>query len=96
MTDDLDRTLTDDEWAKVLATHMASGGEDPIAAARAAVGASGKEAFDLDRFERLYDTSPPGASLADRETRLRELEHAYYVTYSDVMTMKELSDRLAG
>lgn len=95
MNDDLDRTLTDDEWAKILAAQQDADEGDALEQAKTAATAAGKEPFDLDRFERLYDTTTESGSLPDRATRLKEWEHRYYLRHRDVMTMQQLAQRMA-
>ncbi len=95
MTDDLDRTLTDDEWAAILHKQQDEAEAAALERAKTEAVGIGKEVFDLDRFERLYDTTTEGGALPDRAVRVREWEHRYYLRHRDVMTMQELADLMS-
>ena len=64
---------------------------DQLAQARAEADASGKEPFDLDRFETLYDTTNETGSLPPRDERLRTYEHRYYLRYPELRTLEALA-----
>lgn len=70
---------------------------DALARARSEAERLGKEPFDLDAFEALYDTasdlSPGGAHAEPREERERNWAYRYYVEAPEVRTIAEFADR---
>lgn len=61
-----------------------------LATAIADAKASGKEPFDLEKLERLCDTSSEGRLDPVDERRAR-LEYKYYVTNPEIMTLAEFA-----
>ena len=87
------------DWtARFLAESREREAEDDayLAEVAARAHAAGKEPFDLDSFEALYDTSSDLAEghVTPREAREREWRWVYYVNFPDVMTVRELAERL--
>ena len=68
---------------------------DALARAQADAEARGKEPFDLDRPEQLYDTVPELASkhVESHGERWRKWEYRYYVRAPGVMTLAEFAER---
>jgi hypothetical protein len=64
--------------------------EQQLAKAIANATAKGKEPFDLEKLERLCDTSREGRLEPDNERRAR-LEYKYYVTNPEIMTIAEFA-----
>lgn len=89
-----DEHLSDEEWAQQLAAEQAAAEAAALAKAKADAQSSGKEAFDLDRFEQIYDTTTDMGSLPAREVRVKEYEHKYYLRFRDLMTMQALAEKL--
>jgi hypothetical protein len=61
-----------------------------LAAAKADAACRGKEPFDLEKLEKLCDTSHEGR-MAPYEERYAELERKYYVHFSEIMTISEFA-----
>ena len=63
-----------------------------LARAKAEAEARGKEPFDLDRLEQLYDTTPDLGHWP-REARFRTWEWKYYVEARDLLTLAAFAER---
>lgn len=92
----LDRAadLSDEEFFAALSAEQQAAAARALAAARAEAAARGKEPFDLDAFERLFDTTTEMGSLPPRERREATYLRKYYVVHADVTTMQQLAKRL--
>lgn len=84
--DELDGELAHELFAQQKAKNAAL-----LAAAKRDQHAAGKEPFDLDALERIYDTTTMMGSLPSRETRQRTYEHKYYMLHSKAMTLEEFA-----
>jgi hypothetical protein len=63
-----------------------------LARAKADAATRGKEPFDLDRLEQLYDTTSDLGHWS-REERFRDWVWKYYVQASDLLTLAEFAER---
>lgn len=63
---------------------------EALARAKADAAARGKEPFDLEKLEKLCDTSSEGR-LAPLEERRADFEYQYYVNRPSVMTIGEFA-----
>ncbi len=52
---------------------------------------SGKEPFDLDRFEQIYDTSTDTGRLPPREDRQIRWVRKYYISYPQIKSIKDFA-----
>jgi hypothetical protein len=64
--------------------------KDSLAKAKAEAAAKGKEPFDLEKLERLCDTSNEGRQDPIDERRA-QLEYKYYVTNPEIMTIADFA-----
>jgi len=62
-----------------------------LAAAKQEQHAAGKQPFDLEALEKIYDTSNESGYLGSLENRQQQYEEYYYVTYSHVKTIEEFA-----
>lgn len=64
-----------------------------LAKARADAATRGKEPFDLDKLEKLCDTSSEGR-VDPRDIRQDRFEHMYYVEQPQILTLAELAQHI--
>lgn len=89
----------DNAWFREYKAKKDAEAAAALAAAKAEAHAAGKEPFDFDRFEELFDTSSATGHLASREARLRTWEDRYYLVHRDVKTLEafaKLMEELEG
>lgn len=67
---------------------------EALAVARARSDRSGKEVFDLDALEEMYDTSSFTGYLPDRAGREHRWAVKYYLQYPDIRTLAEFAEYL--
>ncbi len=77
-------------FAKMLAKNR-SDKAAKLAEAKSEAATRGKQAFDLDELEAIYDTRTDTGFLPARAERERDYEYRYYVTYRDTMTLAEFA-----
>lgn len=82
----------DEGWVERLFTRQRAEEARTLARAKREQHAEGKEPFDLDRFEELYDTSTASGTLPPRELRLRTYEHRYYRQHPEIRTLEALAE----
>jgi hypothetical protein len=63
--------------------------------ARALALQSGKEPFDLQKFEQIYDTSSDFGRLPPVESRQKRWEQKYYVDYPEIKTIEEFAAQMS-
>ena len=86
-----DEPQDDDAFYRRLFAKQRALSASRLAAAKAEQHAAGKEPFDLDALERIYDTSTEAGALGSRETRQKQYERYYYLLYPHVMTLEEFA-----
>lgn len=62
---------------------------DKLARAKREAAERGKQPFDLDTLEQLYDTHSPGGFQQPRDERELDYEYRYYATYPETMNLAE-------
>lgn len=81
----------DEAWVRDQVARQRAEQDARLAEVREAAGQRGKEPFDLDAFERLYDTETSLGHLPPRQARERRWAIKYYLDRPEVMTMAELA-----
>ena len=86
--------MIDEEWVKKELERRQKEERDKLDEAKRAALLRGKEAFNLDRFEEIYDTSTDLGHLPARAIREYRWAVKYYLDYPDVLSMAQLAKRL--
>ncbi len=84
----------DEEWVRAEVARRGAEQAVLLHAERDLATERGKEPFDLDRFEELYDTETALGYLPPRPDREWRWAVAYYLTHRDVLTMAALAERM--
>lgn len=86
-----DKPRDDNELFRQLLAKQRAERESQLTAAKEQQHTAGKEPFDLDSLERIYDTTTEAGALGSRESRQRQYEVYYYLLYPKVMTLGEFA-----
>ena len=84
----------DENWVKQELERRNKEEAERLEEAKKVAHMRGKEAFDLDQFEQLYDTETDLGYLPPREKREVRWAVKYYLDYPDVLSMAQLAKRL--
>lgn len=69
---------------------------DKLAQAKREAAERGKQPFDLDKLEEIFDTRVQGGFQPPRDQRERDFEYRYYVFSPDTMSLAEFAARQAA
>ena len=82
---------TNEEWVRQQLEAQEQEEQRQLVEALVQASESGKEPFDLDAFELLYDTSTSLGYLPPRDVRLSRWKLKYYVSHPEFGTLAQFA-----